>query len=825
MYNRLELRVILIGEMGVGKKSIVKRFKMLNCSETKIFSTKDENNLNNKENDINNNPKTISESKVKLDEKEKIDLDEKNMLIKREEKRQELMNFSLIYKIRKNYVEVRFFPCIEALPLKFDYESKEDDDELLELEKEYKITLRPLIKEIKDILLSPPENSNNQIEFLFLLCFDLSNFDSYNKLLIYFDQIDKKLKISENFKVVLVGNKIDKKSDVTKEDKDNINKFKKKIKANYYEISTMMFFPFDKFFEALVMENLKDIPLLSNEDDRNLFHETLMKKNNFSKAKRKIGADNGISGEVKFKYNKDQYEYPSTIKDLMRVFQDPDKFNKSIFLTKIGAILPPIKKKVKEKEYTTFKKEQNFLLSKMSPGIKLNPNNKKIKEALELTSRKPGYSFGFKFDKKSLNLKNKRKALSEARYNALEEFMKENTTKLYCNKNKINKENNKGMNNQSKYEQNRNEIQQKREDDFNLINEEKKKRNLDVLKNNSKEEKKRIDKILEKINKYNKKYSEEKKTKEKKRIENIVKNNLNSLNITTENNLKKNKEPRAKFYTPKSFILTNKGFTFGHKFTKEEKIKKVDYPEFPLFKDDFEKILLKNKKIIHISTNKRFPEEKAHKSIDGSKLKKKQIEFEKKRDLIKMNKTAAFEQKRKDLKKKVDTNKKNIEKSCEMLLEEYIMKTYNGENNYLKREINYTQVENAPPKYSFREKTKYGSIFSKEESNTNDYYYNNKSINGNSINLENPDIEFTHMRHPKFSFGKSKRFNVTSEDFQGKNTFYYNTDYNYTQSFLKAQTFMGTSKKTEVKYNGIPGPNVYKIKRFADDVIEKRKKN
>ena len=95
----------------------------------------------------------------------------------------------------------------------------------------------------------------------------------------------------------------------------------------------------------------------------------------------------------------------------------------------------------------------------------------KIKEALELTSRKPGYSFGFKFDKKSLNLKNKRKALSEARYNALEEFMKENTTKLYCNKNKINKENNKGMNNQSKYEQNRNEIQQKREDDFNVINE------------------------------------------------------------------------------------------------------------------------------------------------------------------------------------------------------------------------------------------------------------------------------------------------------------------------------------------------------------------
>ena len=37
MYNRVELRVILIGDTGVGKKSIVRRFKMLNSSETKIF--------------------------------------------------------------------------------------------------------------------------------------------------------------------------------------------------------------------------------------------------------------------------------------------------------------------------------------------------------------------------------------------------------------------------------------------------------------------------------------------------------------------------------------------------------------------------------------------------------------------------------------------------------------------------------------------------------------------------------------------------------------------------------------------------------------------
>ena len=35
---------------------------------------------------------------------------------------------------------------------------------------------------------------------------------------------------------------------------------------------------------------------------------------------------------------------------------------------------------------------------------------------------------------------------------------------------------------------------------------------------------------------------------------------------------------------------------------------------------------------------------------------------------------------------------------------------------------------------------------------------------------------------------------------------------------------MGTAKKLEVKYNGIPGPNLYKIKRFADDIVDKNKK-
>ena len=826
MYNRTELRVILIGDMGVGKKSIVKRFKMLNCSELKFFSTKDENNTKpvDNNNNINNKLNDTKTAKVTFDEIDKKENDELNLLLRREEKRVELMNFSLAYKIRMNYLEVKFFPCIEAIPLEFDYESKEEDDDLLELEKEYKFTLRPLIKEIKNIILTPPENQNNQLEFLFLLCFDLSNIETYKKLIIYFNQIEKKLKVTENFKIALIGNKMDKKISLKKEEKEHINNFKNEIKAKYYKISTLMFFPFDKFFENLILDNFEKLPMLTNQIDKNLFHETLLNKNNFSKAPREVGEKIGITGEIKFKYNKDIYEYPSTIKDLMKVFQDPDKFNKSIFLTKIGAILPPLRKKVKDKDYINVKTEQNLLLSKMNKGLKINAKNKKIKDALELTSRKPGYSFGFTFNLKSSNLKKQRKALSEARYNALDEFIKNNSTKLYTYKFNTNKKKGKGSEDQIRYEKNRKEIQQKRGEDLNIIYEERKKRHLELMENNSKQQKEKIDKILEKRNKYDAKYIQEKKLKEKKRMSTVYKNNLN-ISITNSYFKRKIPEPKAKFYKPKSFIITNKGFSFGHKYVNYEKIKKKDYPDFPLFKDDFEKILLKNKKIFLTSTGERFPETKEQEIIaDDSKSKEKQKKFDRKRELNMMNKTLQFKQKRKEFKDKVKKNKLKLEKNSEMLLQEYIEKTYNGDFNYLKRDINYTQVENSSPKYTFREKTFFNSIFGKEDTSYNDDLSNNKSTGVNSFYLENPDAQYTHMRFPKFSFGKSKRFNITSNDFKGEETYYPNIDYNYTQSFLKAQTFMGTGKKMESKFNGIPGPNAYEIKRFADDVVEKGKK-
>ena len=44
--DNIELRVVLIGEVGGGKKAMVKRFNILNCTETKDFYQKKNKNAN-----------------------------------------------------------------------------------------------------------------------------------------------------------------------------------------------------------------------------------------------------------------------------------------------------------------------------------------------------------------------------------------------------------------------------------------------------------------------------------------------------------------------------------------------------------------------------------------------------------------------------------------------------------------------------------------------------------------------------------------------------------------------------------------------------------
>ena len=105
--KNVELRVLIIGEIGVGKKSITKRFKLLNCTETK------DNYFSLKKSETNEEKKTPNVSFLLNNELEETTEGEINGQ-KKENQRLSLMNFSKIYKIDTNSIEITFYPCAES---------------------------------------------------------------------------------------------------------------------------------------------------------------------------------------------------------------------------------------------------------------------------------------------------------------------------------------------------------------------------------------------------------------------------------------------------------------------------------------------------------------------------------------------------------------------------------------------------------------------------------------------------------------------------------------------------------------------------------------
>ena len=343
--------------------------------------------------------------------------------------------------------------------------------------------------------------------------------------------------------------------------------------------------------------------------------------------------------------------------------------------------------------------------------------------------------------------------------------------------------------------------------------------------------KKKIDAVKEKQNKYSKIFEEKEKNKDKIQHENYFKNNRKYFTGY--------QEPKCPFYDSIPSISTNKGFTFGKKY--EIKEKNAISPEYGTFLDDFEKLIEKNKKRIVIKPlGPKIPENKSIEVGDSSKMMEKMKIFEERRRNLKKNAFTDFFEDRKYKKDNVLLKKMEIKARQDKDLEEQILKTYKDEN-YLIRDINYDQVEQASPSFTMRAKYEIGSVFHMDKHDKDyDFSHSNKKINV----IENPDFSLIRPRYPAFSFGNSKRFNSISIDGRRRNRnenilrkrgqrlsdtegneiprkdFDLGSLYFYgpqdSQSFLKMQTTMGTGKRLNDKDNGSPGPNLYNIKGFAD---------
>ena len=859
--NNTELRIILIGESGVGKKSIVQRFKLLSCTKTidlnkeRSSSSNDkskkqkENQNKSKEKNIkaqltnqkskngkdtntktftNSNSYTTNTLKEGTDKEELEEIENQRKAKKREEKRISLMHFSKYYKVDCDSLELFFFPCAEAQPLPYDYEFKED--EFYEFEKEYKSSIRTMIKELEQIILKQPENQNSQVEIAFFLCFDLSNMASFEKLVIYFSIIQKhfNLHFDQGFHLILIGNKVDKKKEMKKEEKNYLNQFISRMNIPYYEISTLMFFNFEFFFEKILLENFSYISFISDDAGRKKFLDILTKKNNFSKSERIIFDENTNPGPNKYK--SDIYSYPTSRRELVKLYSNKRKYNKKIFINKCGILFPPIpKNKDKDNLPLSNTKETFSADSKKEAAFQSYAdyeNRQKLKESMQLQTKKPGCSLGGRTFQ-SLNLLQKRKDLRDSRDLLVKNTLAEAGLVLR-NSQKI--KNNDHS--QEKYEKNRIEKQQMFLEKLQKSQDNLKKRHDETNLKNSKDIKQKNEAVLEKEEKYQKLYDAKKKQMQISEYKNILKN------IRESYQQKKSKFPPPKFYDPLSSISLTRGFSFGLKL--DNKIKNTDAPDFVNFDDDFDKIIKKNKnKQCLKSKSQRFPKFKTIEIGDSSSLMQKQVIFEKNRKVIKQDELNDFLQNRKIRKEDVEKNKKRLQKEKENKVKEQISKQYNTDNNYLFREINYNQVENSSPKYTMRNKYEFGSIFQRDKTNDeqNDlsnygmtiFNQENKNKNKNKLHLselENPNIAVVRPKYPVFSFGNEKRFEDFNKKKEKSNKFRYSNSETYfgysdTKSFLKLQTSMGTGKKLEVKDNGYPGPGFYTIKGFAENVASK----
>ena len=208
--NSIDLRVILLGDVGVGKKSIINRFKNINSSNTETIDFNGFYSIQKKTQTYTDNKKKLNKSQESpTNQKSKKDITTKSVETVdqeteedkaykwREEKRINCMRFNKIYNLGFNDLTITYYPCAEEQPLSYDYELREED-EFYQFEKQYKISIKQMVKEIEKIIMKPIPNQRTRVEILFILCFDLSNLTSFDKLLIYFNQIERHFKLAEN---------------------------------------------------------------------------------------------------------------------------------------------------------------------------------------------------------------------------------------------------------------------------------------------------------------------------------------------------------------------------------------------------------------------------------------------------------------------------------------------------------------------------------------------------------------------------------------------------------------------------------------------------
>ena len=812
--NLITINLFVIGDEGVGKKTFISRINSMSCTH----SHKNKNKFKPKE-----------EKKPKKEEEEDENQDE---IPKKKEPIYipPPSSNQLEFKLGSITLTLQAFIIDGATECKIDEDvSSDDDDE--EIVHEYHIKFSMTKRCILNYLrMLQSDNEKNINEDIFLFMYDLSDFTTFERMMLYYDSLNRKFKLNENkAKCIIIGNKSEKKMLYSKEDNEKIASFFK-LDSNFkkFEISNKLHFNFSKFLNELIEGCVQGDVVY----DKDKLKKILENKFTFNKAKR-VGmeTENDIPGPNQ--YNTDIYEF-SSIEERNDILNDKKKrFTNKIFVNKQGPLFYTNKKE-EERKKNEFE-ENKRKASKRSQFKSKTENN------LNGNNAKNSYTMGgapckYNFKEERLKLIEKR---NKEYMDAFGDNVLSSINQPFTLKNRDQKYFDEISNRRYQYQQN-------------LLDERKNKMEK-FLEMRDKNYEKLNQEYLAKSQNYKDRYKEYDEQKAKQRFLDVVYGN-NSKFIARSNNhteIKEmiKKENEKKYVPPQlydirgSLLNPKKGAIILGK--RKYKDKEINNAPFVVAKSDFDKIVEKQKEFSngyapryrdHVLKNipekpeKVFDEEKFERFKENQKLSERNERLQRFIDYSKARK-----ERHDELMKSIKEEEDEFHK---LLFRQYYKNNAEEMENY-PPPVNYNQVEEKAPAFSIKGRHDHKKIRHDNSNNVNMNYF---SINGRQIevdhdNLPNPNINAIRWKVPAFTFGTEERFdfdkyneliknkqNIINEDEEkekeNKNPLADRSD------FSKKSIYDSKSQRTgfDDSNKNNPGPGQYLVKGFADEIIEKYQK-
>lgn len=250
--NKYEVKFLVLGYDNVGKKSFAKRLKSMNSSETKQYN-------------IEFIPPTPEDIKKILFSKENTYRDHNEIIQSKkiEHKIAKLCAFKKIFTIEYSLIEFSVKIIKKPLPILIS-DTRNVIDELENTEKQHNLKFNTVKKDLSDVITETAKTNidrNYKTIFVFLFLYDLGNFDSFEKIKFYYEEICKFINLRESnnpnyeFVSLFVGNKIDLKISLPKQIKEEyVDRFFNSIPFKNYEISTASYFNIERFFKKIFTE-------------------------------------------------------------------------------------------------------------------------------------------------------------------------------------------------------------------------------------------------------------------------------------------------------------------------------------------------------------------------------------------------------------------------------------------------------------------------------------------------------------------------------------------------------------------------------------------